>query len=203
MKDTTTRNPDLRQMLCALRREVQDELQSHIRHGRAGQPNDGRDALERTDVDTQGNIRFALREMRAADSYRRGQCPPRRGRVRHLFRMRGRDCSPTAEGGAVRGAVSSVRAATRAGWTRASARSATRRSLALRVGGRLLNAAALSILGEDLIRRTYEIRSRVAVGCAGLFDRVVVCPESIGLWLGRRMLRSRHLKALNTGAAGR
>jgi DnaK suppressor protein len=65
MTDFTTRNARLRQMLCEYRREMQDELQSRIRDGRAGQPNDGHDDLERTDVDTQGDIRFALLELRA------------------------------------------------------------------------------------------------------------------------------------------
>ena len=65
MIDITARNADLRQMLRQYRREMQDELQSRIRDGRAGQPNDGYDDFERTDVDTQGDIRFALLEMRA------------------------------------------------------------------------------------------------------------------------------------------
>jgi DnaK suppressor protein len=65
MRDSGTRNADLRQMLRQYRREMQDELQSRIRNGRAGQPNDGDDDLGRTDVDTQGDIRFVLLEIRA------------------------------------------------------------------------------------------------------------------------------------------
>jgi DnaK suppressor protein len=65
MMDTTTRNADLRQMLRQHRREMQHELQSRIRDGRAGQPTDGYDDFERTDMDTQGDIRFALLELRA------------------------------------------------------------------------------------------------------------------------------------------
>ena len=65
MPDTTTRDASLRQMLCEHRREMQDDLQSRIRDARTRRPNDRHDDLERTEVDAQGDMRFALLEMRA------------------------------------------------------------------------------------------------------------------------------------------
>lgn len=60
-----TRNAGLRQMLSDRRREMQDNVQSRIRDGRADRPNDVRDDLEVSDADIQGGIEFALLQMRA------------------------------------------------------------------------------------------------------------------------------------------
>ena len=59
------RNADLRQMLTVRRREMQDDVQSRIRHGRTDRSNDVRDDLDPSDADVQGDIEFALIQMRA------------------------------------------------------------------------------------------------------------------------------------------
>ena len=65
MTDTTIRNADLRQMLIERRREMQDEVQSRIRDGRTDRHKEVRDDLEHSDADIQGDIEFALLQMRA------------------------------------------------------------------------------------------------------------------------------------------
>ena len=65
MTDTAIRNADLRRMLSERRREVQDEVQSRIRDGRTGRPQEVRDDLEHSDADLQGDIELALLQMRA------------------------------------------------------------------------------------------------------------------------------------------
>ena len=65
MTDTTTRNADLRQMLIARRRELQEDVRSRIRGGRADWPNDVRDDFEMSDADIQGDIEFELLQMRS------------------------------------------------------------------------------------------------------------------------------------------
>ena len=65
MTDTATRNADLRQMLSERRREMQDDVQSRIRDGRTDRPIEVRDDLEHSDADIQGDIEFALLQMRA------------------------------------------------------------------------------------------------------------------------------------------
>ena len=64
MTDTTTRNADLRNMLIERRRELQGDVQSRIRDGRSERPNDVRDELELSDAHIQGDIEFALIQMR-------------------------------------------------------------------------------------------------------------------------------------------
>ena len=59
------RKADLRQMLSARRREVRDDVQSRIRHGRTDPPNDVRDHVDASDADVQGDIDLALLQMRA------------------------------------------------------------------------------------------------------------------------------------------
>jgi DnaK suppressor protein len=44
---------------------VQDDVHRRIRHGRTDRPNDGRDDLEVSDADVQGDIEFALLQLRA------------------------------------------------------------------------------------------------------------------------------------------
>ncbi len=65
MTETTIRNTDLRHMLSARRREVQDEVQSHIRNGRTSRPIEVGDDLEHSDADIQGDLDCALLQMRA------------------------------------------------------------------------------------------------------------------------------------------
>ena len=59
------RNADLRQMLSGRRREMRDDVQSRIRHGRTDQPNDVRDSVDVSDADIQGDIELAVLQMRA------------------------------------------------------------------------------------------------------------------------------------------
>jgi len=65
MTDTTMRNAGLRQMLSERRREMQDDVQSRIRDGRAERSNEVRDDFEVSDAVIQGDIEFALLQMRA------------------------------------------------------------------------------------------------------------------------------------------
>jgi DnaK suppressor protein len=65
MTDTAIRNAELKRMLSDRRRELQDEVQSRIRDGRAGRPKEVRDDLEHSDADSQGSIDLALLQMRA------------------------------------------------------------------------------------------------------------------------------------------
>jgi RNA polymerase-binding transcription factor len=65
MSDTAIRKADLRHMLSERRREMQDEVQSRIRDGRTDQSKEVRDDLEHSDADIQGDIEFALLQMRA------------------------------------------------------------------------------------------------------------------------------------------
>ena len=65
MTDTTTRTADLRQMLTRRRREMEGDVQTRIRDGRNGRPQEGRDTLEHSEADIQGDIEFALLQMRS------------------------------------------------------------------------------------------------------------------------------------------
>ena len=65
MTETTVRNTDLRRMLSTRRREVQGEVQTHIRDGRNGRSSEVGDELEQSDADIQGELDFALLQMRA------------------------------------------------------------------------------------------------------------------------------------------
>jgi DnaK suppressor protein len=64
MTDTTRRIAGLRQMLIERRREMQDDVQSRMRHGLTDRPNEVRDVLEVSDAGIQGDIEFALLQMR-------------------------------------------------------------------------------------------------------------------------------------------
>jgi DnaK suppressor protein len=65
MTDTSMRNAELRRMLTARRREIQNEVQSRIRDGRTDRANEVRDDLESSDAGIQGDIEFSLLQMRA------------------------------------------------------------------------------------------------------------------------------------------
>ena len=64
MTETTTRHAELRHMLRERRREIQNEVQSRIRDGRTDRSNEVRDDLEVSDADIQGDIEFAVLQMR-------------------------------------------------------------------------------------------------------------------------------------------
>lgn len=70
---TTTRTTDLREMLIGRQRELQDELQNRIRGGRADHPGEVRDEIEASDVHLQGDLEFALLQMKAETLARIGQ----------------------------------------------------------------------------------------------------------------------------------
>jgi DnaK suppressor protein len=65
MTDATDRNADLRRILSARRRELQNDVQSRIRDGRTDRPKEVRDVVEDSDADSQGDIELALLQMRA------------------------------------------------------------------------------------------------------------------------------------------
>jgi len=65
MTNTTSRNADLRDMLTERRRAMHDDVQNRIRDGRNERTKDVRDDLEHSDADIQGEIEFALLQMRA------------------------------------------------------------------------------------------------------------------------------------------
>ncbi len=59
------RNAELRAMLTSRRDELRAEVESGIRIGRNGRPNEGGDNLEDSDAATQGDITLSLLQMRA------------------------------------------------------------------------------------------------------------------------------------------
>jgi RNA polymerase-binding transcription factor DksA len=61
----SVRNTDLREMLTARRSEMRNDVQSRIRQGRTAQRTDARDDVDASDADLQGDIEFALIQMRA------------------------------------------------------------------------------------------------------------------------------------------
>jgi DnaK suppressor protein len=65
MTDTAIRQADLRHMLSERRRAMNDDVQTRIRDGRNDRTKDVRDDIEHSDADSQGDIEFALLQMRA------------------------------------------------------------------------------------------------------------------------------------------
>lgn len=63
MSDSAVRKADLRRMLRERRHQLQDDVQSRIRDGRTDRLNG--DDLEHSDASIQGDIAFALLQMRA------------------------------------------------------------------------------------------------------------------------------------------
>ncbi|MEP7304652.1 MAG: TraR/DksA C4-type zinc finger protein [Acidobacteriota bacterium] len=61
---TTLRNAELKHILTERRCAIQDQVQSRIRDGRNGLKDRG-DDLEQSDADVQGDLEFALLQMRA------------------------------------------------------------------------------------------------------------------------------------------
>jgi RNA polymerase-binding transcription factor len=70
MTKTAMRTAELRQILTERRREMQEEVQSRIRDGRAERQNHVGDDLEQSDADVQGDIGLALLQMRAETLHR-------------------------------------------------------------------------------------------------------------------------------------
>jgi RNA polymerase-binding transcription factor len=64
MTDTATRHTGLRQALQARRREMQEDVRSRIRDGRVDRLTEGRDDLETSEADSQGDLGLALIQMR-------------------------------------------------------------------------------------------------------------------------------------------
>jgi DnaK suppressor protein len=60
----SVRNTDLREMLTVRRSETREDVQSRIRQGRTAQRTDARDDIDLSDADLQGDIEFALIQMR-------------------------------------------------------------------------------------------------------------------------------------------
>lgn len=65
MTETAIRDTELRQILRGRRHEIQDDVQSRIRNGRTDRPIDVSDDLEHADAHIQGDLEFALLQMRA------------------------------------------------------------------------------------------------------------------------------------------
>ena len=63
--NVTTRNTDLRQMLLTRRLELEGDVRSRIRDGRTDRRNDVGDDVEASDAHPQGDMEFALLQMRA------------------------------------------------------------------------------------------------------------------------------------------
>ncbi len=64
MTDTATRHRDLRLILSNRQREMQDDVQKRIQHGRTSHTNEVGDAVERSDADVQDGVDVALLQMR-------------------------------------------------------------------------------------------------------------------------------------------
>jgi RNA polymerase-binding transcription factor DksA len=60
----SARTADLREMLTVRRGEMRDDVQSRMREGRTGERTDARDDIDLSDADIQGDIEFALIQMR-------------------------------------------------------------------------------------------------------------------------------------------
>jgi DnaK suppressor protein len=60
----SARNAEPRDMLTVRRGEMCDDVQSRIRQERTGQRTDARDDIDMSDADIQGDIEFALIQMR-------------------------------------------------------------------------------------------------------------------------------------------
>jgi DnaK suppressor protein len=65
MTDTATRHTELKDMLIERRRKMHGEVQRRIRDGRTDRSQDVCDDVEHSDAGIQGNIDFALLQMRA------------------------------------------------------------------------------------------------------------------------------------------
>ena len=64
MTQKEIRTANLGQALRDRRREIADEVQIQVRHGRAGRSKDGHDAVELSEADIQGDIDLALLQMK-------------------------------------------------------------------------------------------------------------------------------------------
>ena len=62
--NATTRSTELRQMLITRQFELEGDVRNRIRDGRTDRPNDVRDDVEASECHTQGDIEFAVLQMR-------------------------------------------------------------------------------------------------------------------------------------------
>ena len=62
---TTTRTTALREMLIGRQHELEDEVRTRIRGGRADRPNEVRDEVETSDAHIQGDLEFAVLQMKS------------------------------------------------------------------------------------------------------------------------------------------
>jgi DnaK suppressor protein len=60
----SVRTAGLRKMLIGRQSEIREDVQSRIREGRAGQRTEPRDDIDLSDADIQGDLEFALIQMR-------------------------------------------------------------------------------------------------------------------------------------------
>jgi DnaK suppressor protein len=65
LTDTTIRQADLKHMLTTRRDAVRSDVQNRIRDGRTSRPPEVGDDLDESDAGVQGEIAFALLQMRA------------------------------------------------------------------------------------------------------------------------------------------
>ncbi len=65
MTDRAVRTADLGRILSQRRREIQAELRSRIREGRADRGAEVRDELDSSEADTQGDLELALLQLRS------------------------------------------------------------------------------------------------------------------------------------------
>ena len=70
MRETTMRDADLRQMLNGRKREIEDDVQTHIREVRTDGAHRLGDDLEHSDAQVHDDIEFALIQMKS-DTLRR------------------------------------------------------------------------------------------------------------------------------------
>lgn len=117
MTETAMQPPAIRRMLLARRQDMHTDVRGRVREWRTSQPDQGRDHLEVSDAGTQGDLAFALLQMRSeslsridaalgrlrSGSYGRcAQCAGAIGahRLRVLpFAVHCRVCAETLEGG--------------------------------------------------------------------------------------------------------
>ena len=109
--NTATRSADLRQILIERRRELQDDVQNRIRGGRIDQSHDVGDHVDTSDAHIQGDIEFALLQMRAQTLTRISEALVRleAGQYGTVPFVRMRDHQTTTPSAAVCGALPGVR----------------------------------------------------------------------------------------------
>lgn len=86
MTKIAAREVDLKGILFARQSELRGDVQQRLRDSRTGRTTDGHDEVERSDANSQGDLEFALLQMRTETLARIDDAPAaRRGYVRVLF----------------------------------------------------------------------------------------------------------------------